>query len=418
VGRVRCVEVGGMNKRWIGVGAVVALLALPLLVKTGGGTASKEVEIEVAATRAVRASILASGNLVFREQAQLSPEVIGKVRAVLVEEGDDVEAGQVVLQLDEQVYRAEVEQQQASVRQQQINIERQKLNLDNQARQLKRTRELHARKLLDDNSFDNARHAHELAEVELRASREGLQQAEAVLSQSRERLAKTEIRAPISGTVVAIGIKVGETPVSSTIGIAGSSLMSIANTDTVMTEVNVDEADIARIRVGQEVSVFAAAFPDTALPGKVESIPLSPRSANAGSGNTLARDYSVKVELDDSKQLALRPGMTCRAEIFTDSAEQALAVPVQAVFSNNLADTEIAPGKAPPEEEHYLFVDVDGKAEKRVVEVGLSDDSHQEIRKGLKAGERVVTGPYKVLRHLKDGEALKVVESAEPKAAS
>jgi HlyD family secretion protein len=164
--------------------------------------------------------------------------------------------------------------------------------------------------------------------------------------------------------------------------------------------------------------VFAAAFPDTALPGTVESIPLSPRSAVGGSNNALARDYSVKVELDDPQQLALRPGMTCRAEIYPDSAEQALAVPVQAVFSNNLADTEIAPGKAPPAEEHYVFVDAEGRAERRVVQVGLSDDSHQEIRSGLKPGERVVIGPYKVLRHLKDGETLKIVDASEPKAAS
>jgi HlyD family secretion protein len=116
--------------------------------------------------------------------------------------------------------------------------------------------------------------------------------------------------------------------------------------------------------------------------------------------------------------LALRPGMTCRAEIFTDSAEQALAVPVQAVMSNNAADTETVAGKSPPEEEHYIFVEVDGKAERRVVQVGLSDDSHQEIRSGLKAGENVVIGPYKILRHLKHGEALEVTSEEADKAES
>lgn len=396
-----------MNKRWIGIAAVIAVLGLPFLVKQGGSSASKQVEIEAAAPREVRASILASGNLVFREQAQLSPEVIGKVRAVLVEEGDVVEQGQVVLQLDEQIYRATVAQQEAAVRQQRIAIERHQLNVANQQRQYRRSDELHQRKLLDDTRHDEARHALELAEVELRASREALQQAEALLNQSREQLAKTEIRAPISGTVVAVGIKVGETAVSSSTGIAGSSLMTIANTDSLMTEVNVDEADIARIAVGQPVSVFAAAFPDVALQAEVESIPISPRSSNAlGQNSTLARNYSVKVKLHDPKQLALRPGMTCRAEIFTASAAEALAVPVQAVFSNNEARTEKGAGKQPPKEEHYVFVEVDGKAVRRVVEVGLSDDSYQEIRSGVQAGEKVVIGPYKILRHLKDGEAL------------
>ncbi|PJA41930.1 MAG: hypothetical protein CO182_05480, partial [Lysobacterales bacterium CG_4_9_14_3_um_filter_62_6] len=199
-----------MNKRWWGIAAIGALLLLPVLLKTGARQAGKAVEIELAAARPVRASILASGNLVFREQSQLSPEVIGKVRAVWVKEGDVVVPGQVVLQLDEQIYRAEVAQQEAAVRQQKINIERQQLNLDNQQRQWQRSREIHDRKLLDDTKYDEVAHAYDLAKVELRASREGLQQAEALLNQTKERLAKTSIRAPIGGTVVALGIKVGE----------------------------------------------------------------------------------------------------------------------------------------------------------------------------------------------------------------
>jgi HlyD family secretion protein len=92
-------------------------------------------------------------------------------------------------------------------------------------------------------------------------------------------------------------------------------------------------------------------------------------------------------------------------------------VPVQAVLSNNSAQTDVARGKPAPAEEHYLFIDVDGKAQRRVVKVGVSDDSHQEIREGLVAGERVVVGPYKVLRHLKDGEALRVEQGAPDTAA-
>jgi HlyD family secretion protein len=394
-----------MSKRWLIVATIVALIALPVLLKSRGGDA-KAVEVEEVAPREVKASILASGNLVFREQALLSPEVIGKVRAVLVEEGDQVEAGQVVLRLDEQVYQAEVAQQEAFVRQQRINIERQRLGVDNAERQWNRVRELSRRGLLDDTQSDNARHAFEVAKVELRASREALKQAEASLQQARERLAKTEIRAPIAGTVMALDIKVGETAVSSATGIAGSSLMTIANADSLMTEVNVDEADIARIAVGQPVDVFAAAFPDTALAGEVESIPLSPRSSGVGQQASLARNYAVKVRLADPNALALRPGMTCRAEIYTASAAGVLAVPVQAVFSTNQASTEVKPGSEAPEVEHYLFVERDGKVERRVVELGLADDSWQEVGAGLKPGERVVTGPYKVLRHLKDGEAV------------
>ncbi|MBD8524295.1 efflux RND transporter periplasmic adaptor subunit [Pseudomarimonas arenosa] len=405
-----------MNKRWLGIAAVAAVLLLPVLISTGSGDSSKSVEVAEVSAREVKASILASGNLVFRQQSQLSPEVIGKVRAVLVEEGDRVDEGQVVLQLDQQVFEAEVAQYEAAVRQQQINIERQRLNVANSKRQWQRIEELHKRKLVDDNQSDTARHTYELAEVELRASRESLRQAEAALRQARERLAKTEIRSPITGTVMAVDIKVGETAVSSATGIAGSSLMTVADPDSLMTEVNVDEADIARISVGQPVAVFAAAFPDTPLQGEVESIPLSPRTAALGGQVSLARNYAVKVRLKDPSALALRPGMTCRAEIYTANADNVLAVPVQSVFSTNQANADKkGDSDEPIEEEHFVFVEKDGKAERRVVKVGLSDDSYQEVTEGLSARERVVIGPYKVLRHLKDGEALqaKLVSSDE-----
>lgn len=407
-----------MRRKLIGIAIAAALIGLPLALKALRGEDAKPMEIERVAARELKASILASGNLVFREQAQLSPEVIGKVTALLVKEGDKVEKGQAVLRLDEEFYRAEVASQEAVQRQQRINIERQELNLANEERQFQRSQTLHKRQLLDDNQFDAARHALDLARVELRASREALQQAEATLQQSRERLARTEIRSPIAGTVTAVDIKLGETAVASSTGIAGSSLMTIADTESIMAEANVDEADIARIALDQEVSVYAVAFADTPLKGRVESIPLSPKRAEGmqaqGSGSPLARSYAVKVRLDEPAKLQLRPGMTCRVEIYTATAGRALAVPIQAVFTEEELDAAPQTKKAKDTAENYVFVDKDGKAEKRVVKIGLSDDSHQEILAGLKAGDSIVVGPYKQLRHLRAGDKL---SHATPDAA-
>src|SRR5206468_441538 len=106
--------------------------------------------------------------------------------------------------------------------------------------------------------------------------------ANALLSQSREHLAKTEVRAPIDGTVTAVPIKIGETAVASATGIAGSSLMTIADVGSIMAEVNVDEADIARVAVDQQAKVFPAAYPDQPLVGRVESVAMAPRSTLPG----------------------------------------------------------------------------------------------------------------------------------------
>jgi HlyD family secretion protein len=406
-------EQGGMKKPYILGVALVAILCVPVVMKFTRAAPARAVDVEKIAYRDIKLSVLASGHLLYEEQVLLSPEVIGKVSTIFVKEGQQVARGDVLLHLDDQSYRAEVAQQEAAVRQQRINIEQQQLNLANQQNQMKRKVELHRVKMISDSAIDDARFAVDGAGIELRNSRSRLEQAEAVLRQSNERLAKTSVRAPIGGTITALEIKVGETAVASQVGIAGSSLMTIANTSTMMTEVNVDEADIAKISVGQEVAIHTAAYPDTQLKGQVAIIPLSPKQTPGGAqtGASLARTYNVKVKLLDTQKLSLRPGMTCRAEIFTASSGKSLALPLQAVLSNNDENTDVAKkkgsrDKAPVKTESWVFVNNAGKAEKRVVTVGVSDDSQQQILSGVKAGEAVVTGPYKILRHLKPGDRI------------
>jgi len=411
-----------MKRKYLAIIGVVALLSIPVVMKLTRGEPARPVEIEKIGFHEIKSSILASGHLLYEEQVLLSPEVIGKVSTIFVKEGQQVKKGDLLLHLDDQTYRAEVAQQEAAVRQQRIAIEQQQLNLANQETQLKRKEELHRVKMIAESQIDDARYAVNLAKIELRNSRSRLEQVEAILKQSNERLAKTNIRAPISGTITALDIKVGETAVASQVSIAGSSLMTIANTSTMITEVNVDEADIAKIVVGQEVAIHTAAYPDTALTGHVLTIPLSPKQnpPSAGQGASLARNYNIKVKLADTKNLSLRPGMTCRAEIFTASSGKSLALPLQAVLSNNDEKTELAPkkdnkkAKIEIKTENYVFVTKDGKADKRIVTLGISDDSQQEILAGIKAGEAVITGPYKILRHLKQGDPVKAVEAPKP----
>lgn len=403
-----------MKKQYIVGMALVGILCVPVVMKLTRDDPARAVEVDKIAYRDIKSSVLASGHLLYQEQVLLSPEVIGKVSTVFVKEGQQVAKGDLLLHLDDQSYRAEVAQQEAAVKQQRIAIEQQQLNLANQESQFKRKVELHGVKMISDAAIDDARFAVNAAKIDLRNSRSRLEQVEAILKQSNERLAKTTIRAPIGGTITALDIKVGETAVASQVSIAGSSLMTIANTSTMMTEVNVDEADIGKIVVGQAVAIHTAAYPDTPLTGEVLTIPLSPKQ-NPGlpqGGASLARTYNVKVKLSDTRQLTLRPGMTCRAEIFTASSGKSLSLPLQAVLSNNEENTELASkkkgsgDKVQIKTEHYVFINNAGKAEKRVVTVGVSDDSQQQILTGVKAGEAVITGPYKILRHLKPGDAV------------
>ncbi|UUZ56928.1 biotin/lipoyl-binding protein [Massilia sp. H-1] len=141
-----------MKRKHVAMLAVAGLFCIPVVMKLTRGEPARLVETDKIAFREIKSSILASGHLLYEEQVLLSPEVIGKVSTVFVQEGQQVKKGDLLLHLDDQSYRAEVAQQEAAVRQQRINIEQQQLNLANQESQLKRKEELHRVKMIVGNA--------------------------------------------------------------------------------------------------------------------------------------------------------------------------------------------------------------------------------------------------------------------------
>ena len=381
-----------MSKKLLIIIAVAsAALAVPVLRSVLGGSDAFEVEFETLAPRSIQASVLASGTLVHEEEVELTTEEIGKVTEIFVEEGDRVTKGQLLLQIDDETFRAAVEQSEAIVRIQEIAIQRQQMTLDNLRTQWQRKDELHERDLIDEDSFEIATNDLGIAEIDLRSSRESLSQAMAQLEQAADRLSKTRTYSPIDGTVTSLDIKVGETAISSTTNIPGSSLMTIANPDSIHTEVNVDEADIANITVGQRTLIYAIAYPEQAIEGVIDSIAMSAKVAEGAQGLS----FAVKIRLDKTEDVVLRPGMSCRAEIFTDIKEGILAVPIQAVL--------VEEDRSVSRTLYHVFVNDDGEARQVEVEIGLSDDAYQEITDGLSKGDEVIIGPDRVLRNLEDG---------------
>ena len=168
-----------------------------------------------------------------------------------------------------------------------------------------------------------------------------------------------------------LDIKVGETAISSSTNIPGSSLMTIANPASIHTEVNVDEADIANVEMGQMARVFAIAYPDQPVEGVVESIAVSAKVAEGQQGQS----FAIKIRLLDPEKITLRPGMTCRAEIFTATKGGVLAAPIQAILvDEDLTTDDVAPRRVREPRR---------PGGKVAVEVGLSDDTYQEIVSGL-----------------------------------
>lgn len=382
-----------MNKKWIAVGIIAGVIALPLLVKSLRGESRTEVEVVLASEQDIRPSILASGLLAYLDEVNLTAELVAKVEEILVKEGDKVEKGQLLLRLDPETYRNAIEREEASQRQSKISIERQRLALALAETRLKRGEELLARQMIGQSEFDDLRNARDLASVELRSTQESLRRAEAILSEAREQLQKTDIRAPIGGTIVALPIKVGETAIPSTMSLAGASLMKIADTSAIQAELKVDEADIARIRMGQQAEVVAAAHQDTPLQGKVAQIALAPSLEPGSQG----RSYQVDVLLEVPEDLGLRSDMSARADIFLGDGGKTLAVPVEAVVTEESEDGQV---------KRFVWVDRDGSARKVEIKTGLSDDRWEAVASGLDLGDRVIVGPAKTLRILREGAAI------------
>lgn len=389
-----------VKKTLILVVIILGVVAIPIINKKVGGGAAKLVEVSEMTEQIIRPSILASGKLSHDEEVRLSSEVIGHVASILIEEGDSVIEGQLVLQVDDQNFVAALQQSEAQVRLGQIDIERQTARIENLRKQWQRKNELFKQGMVGDDEHDNLSHQLALAKIDLKSSRERLLQADAQLEQADDRLKKTQITAPLSGVVTSLDIKVGETAIASSTNIPGSTLMTISNPKSIYTEVLVDEADVASIAVGQKAEIVAIAYPNNPMQGIVRFIASTAKIAQGRQGLS----FTVKIDITDSGDVHLHPGMSCRAEIFSGTDQVLPTIPIQAI----LIDEDLSEGRA----EHYVFINDDGYARKTVVEVGISDDEFQEVISGLNTEMKIVTGPGKELRHLKDGDEITVEEDS------
>ena len=406
-----------MKKNLIIVGVVVTLVAIAYFKQTGS-SAVVSVNVELAKIEEIKSSILASGTLIYKEQIELRSEVIGQVSEMLIEEGDKVSKDQVLMRLDPRTFNADVEQQQAYVRIQTIAIERQKQELKNITSKWQRNKNLFERKIIGQDAFELVDNQYALAKIDLRSREEALTQAQATLDKALERLEKTVFRSPIDGIATSVDIKLGETAISGSTNIAGSNIITVADPSSILVEVLVDEADIANIEINQSADVFAVAYPDQALKGHVQNIATSAKRSSYRQGLS----FTVKILLDTTADIDVRPGMSCRAEIFTKIKGDTIAVPIEAIVFED-GDDESSDVDTEQDSDSmsvrvannissasHVFLLIDGKAVKRDVELGISNDRLQEITSGLAVDETVVVGPARALSKLKEGDSVKEIE--------
>jgi HlyD family secretion protein len=428
-----------MKKILIGAGAValLAIVVVASLRQTASGRGVRVYMEDAAKLPRLLATVSASGEVKPRVEVNISSQVPGQIVALPVAEGDHAKAGQVLVQLDPERYRSEVRRLEASLRMATVNEEKERVALKTAEMNLNRLETLHAQKIVSDDALDQARLSSDSSRITLQSLGEQIQQAEADLSRARDDLSKTTLKAPISGLVSRLNAKVGEQVIIGTMNNPGTVILTLSDMTEVLSEVRVDETDVTQVKAGQVAQVRVDAVEGHPYAGAVESI------GNAAEREGTVSKFPVKIHLtapDDR----LRPGMSAHADIEVNEKHDVLTIPLQAIVRRSLKDfqtqgkkpaapesgveaagrseTSPAPGaysasadgKDPEREQvQVVLVDRGGKVQMVEVKTGISDAFRAEVLEGLNVGEKVILGPYRKLRSLKNGDAVRRVEKSE-----
>ncbi|MBM5810974.1 MAG: efflux RND transporter periplasmic adaptor subunit [Gammaproteobacteria bacterium] len=406
-----------------GVVAIAAVLA-GLAWRTRGEK-PMEVRTTDASLQQIVERINATGKIQPRTQVKISADVSARIMRLGVREGDRVEAGQFLVELDREAYLAAVESSQANVRSAESGVTLAHENMLQAERELRRAREIVARGLDSQARLDAADAGFKVESARYEAARGDAARARAALKQSRDSLAKTSIFAPMGGVVTELRRKQGEIAIGSQF--QEDVILVISDLSVMEAQLDVDENDIVRITLSDTAEVDVDAMPERKLSGKVYEIASSAKlpagGAQAAQSQNQKTEFLVKVAVDEPPP-ELRPGMTAAADIITETRPKALSVPIQCVTVRTLEQLKEDTGKDTDsgsdssgsaftaDEDGFVqivFVLQDGKALARQVTTGIQSDRLIEVTSGLQAGETVISGSYRAIsRDLHHGGAVRV----------
>jgi HlyD family secretion protein len=390
-----------MKKRYIVLGVVVLVAAVAggLMMRKNGDKVP-----EVQTVKVERAEIIekvnATGKIQPRTQVKISADVSAKIIRMHVEEGDWVEQGDLLLELDSERYLASVESEEANVRSGQANANLVQENVLQTERVYKRAKELVERNLESQATLDSAQAAYQVELARYQSATDQVEQARGNLKQARDALSKTTIYAPMAGTISDLNKEQGEIAIGSQF--QEDVILVLADLGAMEALVNVDENDIVSIALDQVAEIEVDALPDDILAGTVAEIA---NSANVQDQGTTSQktEFEVTIAVDAAKQ-ELRPGMTASADIITETRDSVLSIPIQSVTVRTVEQLEEGDENAEenfaPAEDGFVelvFVVEDGKAVARQVETGIQGDELIEVINGLSDGEEVVSGSYRAI---------------------
>ncbi|HEX9692207.1 MAG TPA: efflux RND transporter periplasmic adaptor subunit [Gemmatimonadales bacterium] len=394
-------------------GIGVALVAIVGLNAAKGGDRKQEVRIETAELRPLVSTVTASGQIQPQTSVDVSSDITGRIISIPVKEGDWVRRGDLVLLIEPSEFEANVARAQAALASAEASALQARANRDQARRALERATALKEQNanLVSDEQLEQAQTQFEVSEAIATSASFQVEQARASLTQAREQLAKTVLRAPMSGEITRLAVEEGEVAVPGTFSRETGLLMTISDLSVIQVNVRVDETDVVRLHLGDSTEIIIDAFVDSTFAGRVTKISKSAvRAAAASAGTNQAVDYEVEVTLDNPPA-EVRPDLSATARIVTATRDSALSIPIIAltVREHTALSTEANPQDttAGKKEVEGVFVIREGRAEFRPVHVGIAGEEYFEVLEGLSVGDSIAAGPYQTIRDLKDGTAVR-----------
>lgn len=431
---------------------ILAVVVVVLLVFFGIGKSQGwfgqetylKVAVEKGAERDITEIITANGKIQPETEVKISPDVSGEIVDLAVKEGDNVEKGQFLLKIKPENYimirnRAEASLNNAKAREKQAEAQLQLRKLD-----FERNKKLFDQNAISEAEYEQSETGFSTALAEKEAATFSVESARAALQEAEENLEKTSIYAPMSGTISALNVELGERVVGTEL-MSGTEILRLADLSKMEVEVEVNENDIVRVAFMDTALIEVDAYLDTKFKGVVTEIPVS---ANVtGITTDQVTNFNVKIRLlpesyedkiSETNPYPLRPGMSATADIQTEVRKSVYSIPIQAVTTrvikedgeDEVPETEEQGGMASvsssgevnvetietvstedEEKETVVFVAIDGKAIMKPVKTGIQDNTYIEILEGLDAEFEIIKAPFSAIsKELSNEMAIEIVQ--------
>jgi HlyD family secretion protein len=433
------------NKKWLIIGlSVVAIIIVILAIQKGKNEKAVKVAVEKVERRTIIETVSANGKIQPAKDVKISPYISGEVIELTVKEGDYVHKGEMLAKIDPQIYISNYDRAKAALKSAQANeaqanarYTQAKAQFNKNKLDFKRSKQLWEKKVISDADFDAAKSAFEVGKAEVKAAEESYKAAQfqvnsarASLKEAQENLNRTSIWAPNDGTVSRLNVEVGERVTGASQFSSGPEIMRIANLDVMEVNVEVNETDIVRVSLPDTALIEVDAYLDRKFKGVVTEIATSANTTGTSADQVTNFDVKIKMLKSSYNDLInknstisspFRPGMSATVEIQTETVNDVLSVPIQAVTTRADSTGRIKSAREKREEKktktetgktrEYVFVVKDDKAVLTAVKTGVQDNMYIQITEGLKEGDKVITAPYRaVSKELKNGDNVTIVD--------